>query len=94
MANDDKEVLHVIPPPELHLLLGGVNTLFKHMMLENEKVSLQWAKKCNVKRQCTYGSPTFTGNACKTLLNKIDVLDGMKCLSCAKYVDTFRVLII
>lgn len=91
-AEENKRIIDIIPPPELHLLLGAVNTLFHHMMLENEEVSVKWARECHVDRQCTYGSPTFEGNACKILLDKVDILDAMKCLGCAKYVETFRKL--
>lgn len=90
--DEDVLVLEVVPPPELHLLLEAVNTLFFHMQKENEQVCLQWAEKCNVQRQCTYGSPTFAGNACKTLLEKVDILDSFKYLELAKFVDTFRKL--
>ena len=44
----DKEIIDIIPPPELHLLLGVVNHIFKNMLQEFEEESLAWAKKCNV----------------------------------------------
>lgn len=81
-----------INTPELHLILSAVNILFEHMKSEIESVSLQWTKQCNVERHYVYGSPRFAGNACKTLLNKIDIQDRLKCLRCVKYVDTFKTL--
>ena len=90
--DEDILILDIILPPELHLLLGALNTSFSHMQKVNEQVCLQWARKCNVQRQCTYGSPTFAGNACKTLLEQVDILDSFKCLECAKFVDNFRKL--
>lgn len=92
VGDENTLILDLIPPPELHLLLGAVNTLFTHMLKVNEKICLKWAEKCNVQRQCVYGSPTFAGNACKILLEKVDILDGFKCLECVKFVDTFRKL--
>lgn len=33
-ANDDALILDLIPPPRLHLLLGGFNTPFNHISTE------------------------------------------------------------
>lgn len=35
-SKEDKTFLQIIPPPELHLILGVVNTIFKHLLAEFE----------------------------------------------------------
>lgn len=81
--------LEIIPPPELHLMLGVVNTLFTHMMKECETESLSWAKSCYAQREITHGSPAFKGNSCKKLLDNIDILRGKQNLALLKYVKAF-----
>ncbi|CAH0547000.1 unnamed protein product [Brassicogethes aeneus] len=45
--NDNTMIIDIIPPPELHLMLGVVNTLFNHMLKDFEIDALNWAKECN-----------------------------------------------
>ena len=50
----DTPVIHVIPPPELHLMLGPVN----HLYDELNKIwpqSEEWLKSCNVKKSDYHG---------------------------------------
>lgn len=89
-GQDETLILDIIPPPELHLLLGAVNTIYKSMLTECETDSLAWAKKCNVNREFVHGSPAFVGNACKKLLEKVDVLRSLSCINCVKYVQCFK----
>jgi hypothetical protein len=86
----DKPFLDIIPPPELHLMLGVVNTLFTHMMVDFEKEALTWAKSCNVQREVTHGGTGFKGNACKTLLEKVDILRRDCSLGCLKFARVFQ----
>lgn len=86
----NKKILNYIPPPELHLLLGAVNTIFDKMSAEFEGVSLMWAKQCNVSKACAYGNYAFVGNDCNKLLNSLDILDSMKILGVCKYVELLR----
>lgn len=88
--NDSTQIIDIIIPPELHLMLGVVNKLFKHMLLEFEDESLKWAKICKVTREFVHGSPAFAGNSCKILLEKIDILRGICRNSCLKYVKCFK----
>lgn len=44
---NDKEIIYSILTPELYLIIGISNILYKHMLSEFEKDSLHWAKKCN-----------------------------------------------
>lgn len=89
-GDDNDLVLDVIPPPQLHLLLGVVNTMCKHMSSECEADILRWTKECNVSREFFNGSPSFAGNSCKKLLNEVDVLRSFCCLKCLKYVQCFK----
>lgn len=85
--DDDTIILDVIPPPELHLMLGVVNTIFNHIATEFEETAFTWAKLCNVERDVTNGGTGFNGNSCKSLLNKTDILRSICPLSCLKYVQ-------
>lgn len=90
---EDRLFLDIIPPPELHLMLGVVNTIFSHMLKEYEQESLTWASACYVQREITHGVPAFKGNSCKKLLNNIDLLRSAQNLGVLKYVkafDTFK----
>lgn len=84
-----KTFLDIIPPPELHLMLGVVNTVFTHMLKECENESLSWAKACHVQREIRRGCSGFKGNACKTLLDKVDLLRQFENLAIPKYVKVF-----
>ena len=61
-----------MPPPELHLLLGPVNTMYNGI----EKVwpgVTEWSSKHNVIRSEYHGG-MFEGNECRKLLKNIDSL--------------------
>ena len=65
---DDTPVLHVVPPPELHLMLGPLNNLLDEM----SKVcpaSEEWLHGCHVKKSEYHGGQ-FEGNDCRKLLKK------------------------
>ena len=76
---DNTSILELIPPPELHLLLGSFNHLYDG--LENEwKGATEWAKKTNVQRVAWRGRDGrghFQGNECRKLLKNLDLLDTM-----------------
>lgn len=56
-------------PAEFHLLLGAVNTLYKHMKQEFEDISMIWVKHMKYSHG---GKWAFDGNACVKLLQKVD----------------------
>lgn len=89
-TSKDRTFLEIIPPPELHLMLGVVNTLYNHLLKESEQDALQWAQKCSVTREVYHGSSGFSGNSCKKLLSKVDFLRSNCCISSLKYVQAFR----
>ena len=71
-GDDETPVIHVIPPPELHLMLGPVN----HIYDELSKVwvnSKQWLDAINVKKVDYHGGQ-FEGNECRAILKNIQVL--------------------
>lgn len=91
MTNDDRIYLDLIPPPQLHLMLGVVNVLFSNLLNECEEDALLWAKACNVQRDITHGSPSFNGNSCRILLKKLDLLRSRsKNIGCLKYIEVFK----
>lgn len=88
-------VLDIIPPLELHLMLGVVNTVFDHMIEEFKDETMAWAKFCNVERDVTHGSG-LNGNSCKKLLDKLDILRSTWPIGCMKYVqviEDFRLVV-
>lgn len=88
-GNPDTLIIEIIPPPELHLMLGVVNTLYNHMLKEFQHDAEEWAKSCNVSKDFVHGASAFAGNACKTLLNRIDILRAKCNIHCLKYVKCF-----
>ena len=86
----DSLLIEVIPPPELHLLTGPVNTLYKAM----EKLwpnASQWLVACHVQRVAYHGG-NFTGNSARTLLKNVDRLQAMCPLQILPYVAPLRSL--
>ena len=70
--DENTPVFQVVPPPELHLMLGPVN----HMYDKMNNVwpgSDAWLKACFVKKEEYHGGQ-FEGNDCRKLLKKIDLL--------------------
>lgn len=90
-ANDSIPVLDLIPPPELHLLSGPVNTLFSGMkdLFPNE--SNTWLTACQVKQDGLHGG-SFTGNASRKLLRSVHILADIAPAECRKFVTAFREL--
>ena len=88
--DEDKTFLEIISPPELHLMLGVVNTLYTNLLKESEQDALRWAKQCCVFREVYHGSSSFNGNSCRTLLRQLDVLrSNSHNLVTLKYVKAF-----
>lgn len=82
-------IIDFIVPPELHLMLGVVNTIFNHMLKKFEKMSLKWADLCHVQRTIFRGTSGFDGNACKKLLANTALLRKICPLECLKFVQAF-----
>ena len=83
---DDTPVIQILPPPELHLMTGPTNTMFKGLESvwpENET----WTKSCNVKKTDYHGGQ-FTGNDCRKLLKNVDKIENPTGMV-RNYVDAF-----
>lgn len=84
----------MLPPPELHLLLGCVNHLFDHMASGFPAIAETWAKECHVFRVDVYrGTLGFQGNACKKLISNVDKprrLCNECAVNCLTFADTFE----
>lgn len=81
-------VVYLLPPPELHLLIGPVNTMFGAL----EKVwpdVLKWAALCHVEREAIHGG-SFNGNSSRKLLKKTDALESHIPPEHKNYVCAFR----
>ena len=87
---DTTEVIDIIPPPELHLMLGAVNLLFVNFQKKWPDV-LRWASSLNVEREAIHGG-AFAGNACRKLLKNVDLLQELAPIELRDYVRAFRAL--
>lgn len=94
VENDNELILYLMPPPELHLLLGCVNKLYSSMQILYSDIAEKWRKDCNVVKSYTNGGKfSFAGNACSSLLDNVDNLrricehGGLS--RCMEFVDTF-----
>ena len=65
-GDDETPLILMVPPPELHLLIGPVNTLHS-AMCGNE--SERWLSLCNVKKTEYHGG-SFAGNDSRKLLKR------------------------
>ena len=93
MLSDDisnnTPVLTLLPPPELHLMIGPVNKMYTEM----EKVwpeSEQWLDSCNVKKEEYHGG-TFAGNESRKLLKNVGRLEALSPpTQCDNFVSAFK----
>ena len=85
--DEDVEVIDILVPPELHLLIGVVNTLYSHMIKVWPQANI-WPKKCYVEKEAMHGG-AFNGNSCMTLLNNVDLLRSMCPIQCLRFVELF-----
>ena len=68
-------VISLVPPPELHLLTGPVNTIFSALKKLWPQAD-EWLVRCGIQRECLHGG-SFTGNASRMLLANVCVLENM-----------------
>ncbi len=72
---DDIEILDLIPPPELHLMMGVVSKLYEEVLArlerdgEDRKKIEHWAAAHNIVRE-EYRGGTMEGNKCRALLKQ------------------------
>ena len=87
-GESSERVIDLLPPPELHLLIGPFNKMFKELEKEWPE-AMTWPRTCFVEREAIHGG-LFNGNSCKKLLSKIDALRSMCPLQGLKYVEDFE----
>ena len=72
---DSALVLDLIPPPELHLMLGVVNKIFDSLNEEwGEDRAYEWGAKNYIIRT-SYRGGSMEGNQCRQLLMKLGLLE-------------------
>ena len=87
----DELFLFLVPPAELHLLIGPVNTMYKELEdLWPEGIDT-WAKDCHAFKQGLHGGE-FNGNSCMRLLEPKSIIKLKATIPTehAAYVDAFQ----
>lgn len=79
----DGKIIDIIPPLELHLLLGVIKHTYKRMLTDFEE------DQSNVSREVYNKGPSFIENTSKILLEKIDILKSNHNLGCLKCLQCF-----
>ena len=73
-GEDETPVLSIIPPPELHLMLGAVNKIFEELNKAwGDNKGTTFASRHNICRTDYFGGG-YEGNQCKEILKKVDLL--------------------
>ena len=87
----DELILFLVPPAELHLLIGPVNTMFKELKELWPEGSEAWAKRCHAYKEGLHGGE-FNGNSCMRLLetDSVNLLSTLIPDDHLAFVDAFR----
>ena len=89
MSSKGLDYYGVIPPPELHLLIGLVNKMYSELEAFWPACE-EWLDLCNVKKEDYHGG-TFAGNACRKLLKNVARLEALDIPEkYKKFVTTFN----
>lgn len=65
-------IILLVPPPELHLMLGPVNTMYDELVKVWPNAE-EWSKRLHIKREQYHGGQ-FNGNDSRKLLKNLSVL--------------------
>ena len=96
--DDSCYVLDIIPPMQLHLMLGIVNRLYNFLdkvlvASKNSMKAKDWSDKLSISRRHYWGGE-FIGNQCSKLLDNVDILERMlveaEAFAAIPYVDALR----
>lgn len=88
-SRDDIEVLAILPPPELHLMMGVVGSIYVALEKELPEIANNWLKSCNVEKDVGRSSQ-FKGNPSRKLLSKVDVLRSIGGIGALKFVNVLE----
>ena len=81
VQDDNHQVIDVLPPMELHLLLGVLNNIYNHLdsSLKSSNCSItaaDWSIPIGLTRSEHYGGQ-YNGNQCLKLLKSLDQLESL-----------------
>ena len=87
--DNNTPVISLLPPPELHLLIGPVNKMYNAL----ETIwpdSEEWLKSCSVKKEEYHGG-SFAANYSRRPLQNVSRLEALNPPeSCEKFVSAFK----
>ena len=87
--DDDTPVICLLPPQELHLLIGPVNKMYNALEAIWPQ-SVDWLKACTVKKEEYHGG-SFASNDSRNPLQNVDRLEALYLpSSCGKFVSAFK----
>ena len=92
IRDKDETILTIIPPSELHLLMGVFNKIYQEMKLKWPNVDEMWSEKLFVRPVGYHGGSCFTGGDCRKLLQSVDSLAAVCPIQVLPFVDTLRKL--
>ena len=81
-------VLRLVPPPELHLLIGPVNTLYDELSKHWPDCE-EWLKRLSIKRDDYHGGQ-FNGNDSRKLMKKNSILEEFAPTKANGFIETFQ----
>ena len=85
---NDTPVIQIVPPPELHLLLGPTNKLYSS--LERVWPALEgWLQSIHIKKTEYHGGQ-FEGNDCRKILKRINSLEEICPAEFLPFITAFR----
>ena len=89
--DESKPIIIIIPPPEFHLLIGHVNTMYGELCKVWAPCE-KWIKRLYVKR-ADYHGDSFNGNGSRKRLKNIAALEEISPSDAKlqRFIDAFRV---
>lgn len=87
-TNDEMNVIELFPPPELHLMLGVVTSIYMSLEKLFPDTAKRWLTSNHLEKNL--GRAAFQGNQCKKLLDSIDYLRSICDIGAVKYVSALK----